>query len=356
MDKSYSGATRCVYEVIHAFPDAQHQAFTMAINTETAHKNHLHYVLARKKYFGNQITKRLNFARKADQFMNQQSYDLVVGHGDNLKQDILFLHNCIDLAYELMYEKPIAQDNPMHLLHSMIIEKGMFQRVVANSHLMKADLIHRYHIPEDKIDIVYPGFSPAIFYVQSEENIQQQRTALGISPDEVVVGFVTSGDFRKRGVDKFVNLICQLPESLKKKVKFLIVGKGEIKHFARAEMIANIISLPITQNIQDIYNIIDIFLYPARIEEFGLVVSEAMACGCPVLTTQNVGASEIFTGDARFGICGDSKEMQEKLVALIQDKTLRQKMSVACQASSRQVTEAEFAKNFKKVAAKVTNR
>lgn len=353
MDKSYSGATRGVYEVVHTFPEAQHTAFTLAIDRATASENQLRYVLTRKKIFGNQIAKRLDFARKADQFIHRQDYDLVVGHGDNLEQDILYLHNCIDLAHELMYEKSIDQDTPMHILHSMILEQGQYQRVAANSQLMKSDLMERFHIPEDKIDIVYPAFNPEVFYVQSEEKIQQQRAELGVSNDEILIGFVTSGDFRKRGVDRFVALVCELPESLKKKVKFIVVGKGDIRQFAAAEHFENIINLPITHNIQDIYNAIDIFLYPARIEEFGRVVSEAMACGCPVLTTPTVGASEIFQGDARTGICADQQEMQEKLQALIEDKTLRQKMAIDCQRSSQQVTEAQFAEQFKKVAAKI---
>jgi glycosyltransferase involved in cell wall biosynthesis len=37
---------------------------------------------------------------------------------------------------------------------------------------------------------------------------------------------------------------------------------------------------------------LDLFLYAARFEEFGMVVSEAQAMGVPVLTSRRVGASE----------------------------------------------------------------
>jgi glycosyltransferase involved in cell wall biosynthesis len=37
---------------------------------------------------------------------------------------------------------------------------------------------------------------------------------------------------------------------------------------------------------------LDLFLYPARFEEYGLVLAEAQALGVPVLTTRLVGASE----------------------------------------------------------------
>ena len=37
---------------------------------------------------------------------------------------------------------------------------------------------------------------------------------------------------------------------------------------------------------------LDLFLYPARFEEFGMVLAEAQAMGVPVLTSRRVGASE----------------------------------------------------------------
>ena len=46
------------------------------------------------------------------------------------------------------------------------------------------------------------------------------------------------------------------------------------------------------------YHCLDIFVLPAKIEEFGLVASEAMACGTAVILSPYVGASELADKDS----------------------------------------------------------
>ncbi len=43
------------------------------------------------------------------------------------------------------------------------------------------------------------------------------------------------------------------------------------------------------------YNLADTFVFPSIEDGFGVVIGEAMACGCPVIATTNTGASELIT-------------------------------------------------------------
>jgi len=45
------------------------------------------------------------------------------------------------------------------------------------------------------------------------------------------------------------------------------------------------------------YNLADLYLYPTRVEAFPIPVCEAMACGCPIVTSNDTGLREI-AGDA----------------------------------------------------------
>jgi glycosyltransferase involved in cell wall biosynthesis len=64
-------------------------------------------------------------------------------------------------------------------------------------------------------------------------------------------------------------------------------------------------------------------------EGFGMVLGEAMACGCPVIGSENTGAGDLFT-DSREGYIvpiRDSAAIAEKLTLLAGDSELRNKLS-----------------------------
>ncbi len=55
--------------------------------------------------------------------------------------------------------------------------------------------------------------------------------------------------------------------------------------------------------LSEIYNEADVFVFPTLCEGFGLVVLEAMACGVPVICSENAGGNDtIIEGDNGFHI------------------------------------------------------
>jgi glycosyltransferase involved in cell wall biosynthesis len=86
---------------------------------------------------------------------------------------------------------------------------------------------------------------------------------------------------------------------------------------------------PSDAELRRLYNTATALLYPSRIEGFGLPPLEAMACGCPVVTTA-VGAVPEFAsdGDDAFIVApGDSVAMADRLATLVDDERLRAQFS-----------------------------
>jgi glycosyltransferase involved in cell wall biosynthesis len=94
------------------------------------------------------------------------------------------------------------------------------------------------------------------------------------------------------------------------------------------------------EDLTDYYQNADIFVFPSINDAFGVVVLEAMACGLPVITTENSCAHDVVVnGKNGFVIpIRDSKAIKEKLEILIECKETRLKMGI----EARKTVEENF--------------
>lgn len=76
------------------------------------------------------------------------------------------------------------------------------------------------------------------------------------------------------------------------------------------------------------YKSADIYVQPSRYETFGVAVLEAMACGKPVVAS-NVGGIPFVVEDGKTGLffeCGNIEDLAEKVIILLKNKEMREKM------------------------------
>ena len=85
------------------------------------------------------------------------------------------------------------------------------------------------------------------------------------------------------------------------------------------------------------YSTSDVMVLPSLSDGMGLVIGEALACGCPVIATQNSGAENYFTNNKEGFIIPirSSNHILDKLQLLIDNRYLRNKMSNAASLSTK---------------------
>lgn len=83
-----------------------------------------------------------------------------------------------------------------------------------------------------------------------------------------------------------------------------------------------------------VYRATDVFVLPSEYEPFGVVVNEAMVCGCAVVTSDRVGAHYDLIKQNENGFvypCGDTDELANILTLLFEDKNKLNNLKKAAQ-------------------------
>lgn len=84
-----------------------------------------------------------------------------------------------------------------------------------------------------------------------------------------------------------------------------------------------------------VQSLADLYLYPSRLEAFPIPISEAMACGTPIVTSRANGLEEI-AGDGALRVDPENPdEIAEAAVAILNDPELHARMSAAGLERSR---------------------
>lgn len=276
-------------------------------------------------------------------FAASQQY-LLVDHGMEVAEaDVVFVHNLMTAALQHV-QRPDWEERAA--------EEARFFRtlgnetpVVANSKLVRDALIEQFSLRPDRIVVHYPGYNVERFPARvirepagsddaaSGRLRSKARHALGLGNDVPLIGFVTSGQLDKRGLDVFLDAAERLAAA-RSDVRFLVVGARRLPdRAAQHRLVRNgcLLHRPKGTRPERWFAALDIFLFPAHFEEFGLVVSEARASGLPVLTSRRVGAAECLPDEYRPWLLDapDGEAFAEKALALLADDGIRAALAAA---------------------------
>jgi glycosyltransferase involved in cell wall biosynthesis len=239
------------------------------------------------------VRARRRSAAELERLKREQRATLV-DHGFAVRgADLLFVHNLAgEVRRHLAGVKPgVHEERERRSLDAL----DPAATIVANSRLVAQALAERYGVARERIAVLYPGYRAERFTRERAAALRAAaRAELGAAAAAPLVGFVTSGDFAKRGLDLFLDAAARIAAE-RADARFLVVGSKGWPEWARTHAL---VRRGIVQHRAKCarperwFAALDLFLYTARYEEFGMVVSEAQAMGVPVLTSRLVGAGE----------------------------------------------------------------
>jgi UDP-glucose:(heptosyl)LPS alpha-1,3-glucosyltransferase len=195
----------------------------------------------------------------------------------------------------------IENKSRLNLLHPiyLYLERHCFNNakyIIANSNMVREQIIDTYNINPNKIDVIYSGIELKEFdYKKSFDKLSKEFL---ISKNQPILLFVGSG-FKRKGAAEFLQIISKLKT---KDIKAFIIGKEKnIKYYQNLSKELHIDDQVVftgpRKDVDDFYTISDILLFPTHYDPFSNVVLEAMNFENAVFTTSNNGASEILDED-----------------------------------------------------------
>ena len=271
-----------------------------------------------------------------------RGWDVIHAQGAcSLRFNVITAHICNAGWAAAQRQFPVARTWRQAMFERVVtpLERATYQwspraQVIAISDQVRRELAE-YYGRRDRVDVIYHGVDTNAFSPVDDDERRTLRRRLGVPPESFVALFV--GDLRKGG-EMTLEVAARLPA-----VKFILVSRSDAAPYrARAGALGvseRVEFRAATAEVASYYAMADAFLFPSPYDAFGMVISEAMASGLPVVTTRTAGASELITHESSGFLVASARDtaaMAAHLERLASDSQLRAVVGRAARDVARQ--------------------
>jgi len=186
-------------------------------------------------------------------------------------------------------------------LEESLFGKAGAKRVIANSQMVKKEIIRIYGYAAVRIDVV-PNGVPLESLQRREEDRAATRATLGLAEKDLAVLFAGSG-WERKGLRFAIDAI----ERQGREMQLIVAGRGDSRQYpsSRARFLGIVHEMP------SLYAAADMFLAPTIYDPFSNACLEALAAGLPVITTNANGFSEIIESGRHGTIIDDPRNIDQ---------------------------------------------
>ncbi|MEA3338045.1 MAG: glycosyltransferase family 1 protein [Chloroflexota bacterium] len=216
--------------------------------------------------------------------------------------------------------------------------------ILADSKSTKRDLVDLMNVDEEQITVVYPGVdhrfqpltnSPGLQIVREKYGLGRAPFILGVStlePRKNWPGLIRSWDRLRRETDHPHRLVIAGGKGWLTNEIFRVADESDFREDITFTGFVEDADLP------HLYSAADLFALPTWYEGFGIPVVEAMACGTPVVCSDNSSLPEA-AGDAALLVdAADEVGLISAMRLLIENDSLRSELRQRGLAQARRFT------------------
>lgn len=247
--------------------------------------------------------------------------DLLYGRGvyifsNFVSMPLLFNKSMIviyDISFEL-FRQYSDEGNAIFLSKAVKKSVRSTNKIITISQNAKKEIVDFYGVTDDFVKVATPATDPHLFYRRSKNEIETVKNKYGIKGDYILA---LSNLEPRKNLGTLLEAYCDLPEKIRDTTSLLLVG---VSGWKTDKLFDNII-----EKVKDGYNITrpteyvsdedkpailsgaSILVYPSHYEGFGMPPLEALACGTPVITSNNSSLPEVV---GKAGVMLDSNDVK----------------------------------------------
>ncbi|MDX1902311.1 MAG: glycosyltransferase family 4 protein [Gammaproteobacteria bacterium] len=271
-------------------------------------------------------TRIQHFISDLQKILQHKSYDGIVGF--NKMPGLTFYYAADGCLRDKLNHKASALHRWLPRYRTLLAhEYAVFSQNASTQILLIAanqqeKFMQHYHTSAERFHILPPGIQKSSLAPVDVQVIREKmRREYHVRENDFVLLFVGSG-FRTKGLDRVLDTIAALPIVFRESIKLFVIGQDD-----SATYLDQAKSLDIQDQVQflggrnDVSQWMltaDLLIHPARFENTGTVLLEAIAAGLPVLTTDVCGYAH-YVSDAEAGIVLPSPFDEKILCQTLQD-------------------------------------
>lgn len=300
------------------------------------------------------VKSHTNHGRNAEYYAWVQNHlkahpaDRVVGFNKMPGLDVYF-------AADVCYAEKVAQEKGFlyrltsRYRHYAAFERATFEHGKSTKLMMLTDkqitdFQKHYQTEPERFKILAPGIYPDRKYSEQIPNSREiYRQKNGIKEQQNLLLQVGS-DFVRKGVDRSIEALAALPESLRHNTLLFVVGQDKPRKFeVLAEKLgvrSNVHFFSGRNDVSELMAAADLLLHPAYQEAAGIVLLEAITAGLPVLTTAVCGYAH-YIADANCGTVIAEPFSQEQLNEVLRKALTQSSLRMAWAENARHYADTQ---------------